>query len=79
MKIPVIRTLAQEHSLEELNKAEIALIEGLELPFAIEGKDDGEKLTHVLGAQDILKRVAAGVEFNTALREFSQRVRNSIQ
>jgi hypothetical protein len=79
MKLPIIRELAHGHTLEELVAAENALLEGKPTPFEVKGTDEGEMLTHLLGAQDVRKRMAAGADFNTALREFSQRVRNSIQ
>jgi ribosomal protein S3 len=44
----------------------------------VEGKDEGECLTHVLAAIYIKEKMEQGVAFNQALRDFSQRVRNSI-
>ncbi len=44
----------------------------------VEGKDEGECLTHVLAAIYIKEKVEQGTAFNQALRDFSQRVRKSI-
>jgi hypothetical protein len=47
--------------------------------IAIEGKDEGEQLTHVLAAIQILEDVRDNsIDVRTALRNYTQRVRNSI-
>jgi hypothetical protein len=49
------------------------------LNIKVEGEDEGEQLTHILGAIDVLDRVQLdNKDKSTALREFFQRVRNSI-
>jgi hypothetical protein len=79
MQIAVIKHLSETHSLEELKKAEEAFYEEQMPKIAIDGKDEGEKLTHVLAAINILEDMAAnGVDHRTALRNYTQRVRNSI-
>ncbi len=79
MKLPIIKTLAEQQSLEDLKKAEECLINGEVLPFEVGGEDEGEQLTHILGAIDILERVKnEGIDLRTAIRGFSERVRNSI-
>lgn len=78
MKLPVIRTLAAQHTEAELLAAESALLEGEALPFLVEGVDEGEQYTHILGALDVVRAVAAGQDEREALRAFGQRVRNSI-
>ena len=79
MQIAVIKHLAETFSLEVLQKAEAAICEEQMLEIAIEGKDEGEKLTHVLAAINILEDVKANdVDIRTAIRNYSQRVRNSI-
>lgn len=79
MQIPVVRSLSQNRTLEELRSAENALIEEQPLPFEVGGEDEGEQLSHILGAIWIQEQVAQGTAFNDALRAFTQRVRNSIQ
>lgn len=79
MKIPEIKRLAEGHTLEELRKAEDAILESLPEPFQVNGEDEGERLTHVLAAIWIRNEMDDhGTEFRDALRQYSQRVRNSI-
>jgi len=78
MKLPEIKRLAQSHTLEQLKKAEQALYEEQVPEIEINGEDEGEKLTHILAAQDIVQNLEKGLSFNEAVRAYSQRVRNSI-
>lgn len=79
MKIPAIRNLVDNFPLDELKSAEEALIEEEPLPFKVEGEDEGEKLTHILAAIFILERMREkDIEFKAALREYTQKVRESI-
>jgi hypothetical protein len=79
MKLPVIKALAENQTLENLRKAEEELLNGEALSIEVEGVDEGEQLTHILGAIDILERVEKeGVDLRTSTRAFFERVRNSI-
>jgi hypothetical protein len=79
MKLAVIKNLAETKSLAELKNAEELLCNGENLPFEIGGDDEGEQLTHILGAIDILERVEKEkIDLKTASRAFFERVRNSI-
>lgn len=78
MQIPVIKKLVESFSLVQLQAAEEAMMEEQKPAIEVEGKDEGECLTHVLAAIYIKEKVEQGVAFNQALRDFSQRVRNSI-
>lgn len=78
MKIPVIKKIADTYSLEQLREAENALYEELPLSIDIEGEDEGEQLTHVLAGIQILEDMEKGTDFKTALRNYTQRVRNSL-
>jgi hypothetical protein len=79
MKLPVIKSLAESQTIESLKAAEELLLNGEPLPFEVGGEDEGEQLTHILGAIDILERVKnEGIDLRTAIRGFSERVRNSI-
>ena len=78
MKLPVIRTLASTHSLAELQAAETALLEGETLPMEVPGDDEGEQLTHIMGAQHVVQCVEQGMDFGAALRDFTTRVRNCL-
>jgi len=78
MKIPAIKKLVENHSIEDLNKAEEALLEEQKPEIDIEGDDEGEQLTHIFGARFILEKMQAGMDFKEALREFTGKVRTSI-
>jgi len=79
MKLPAIKKLVETYTLEELTRAEIAMENGEPIDIEVEGDDDGEQFTHILGAIDILYRVKhEQKDPKVALREFFDRVRNSI-
>jgi hypothetical protein len=79
MKLPVIKALAETKTLAELKTAEELLCNEMPLPFEVGGDDEGEQLTHILGAIDILERVEnEKIDLKTATRAFFERVRNSI-
>jgi len=79
MKIPVIKRLADQHSIDELEKAEAAFYDEKQPEIEVPGEDEGEQLTHVMAALEIRREIQeTGCEFNTALRNYTQRVRNSI-
>ncbi|QHT71415.1 hypothetical protein GXP67_34540 [Rhodocytophaga rosea] len=79
MKIPVIKKLVETQPLEQLRAAELAIINEQPLQIEIEGNDEGEQLTHAIAAIWILERMNdSNVDFKTALREYTQKVRESI-
>ncbi len=79
MKIPVVKQLVENRTMDELREAEDALIDEKPFPFEIGGKDEGEKLTHILAAIYILEKMKTdGMEFKEALREYTRMVRESI-
>lgn len=78
MQIPVIKKLVEHYSLVQLQDAEAAMMEEQKPAIEVEGKDEGECLTHVLASIYIKEKMEQGTPFNQALRDFSQRVRNSI-
>jgi hypothetical protein len=79
MQVSVIKFLAENYSLLELKDAENALLNEEPSKILVEGKDECEKLTHVLAAFEILESMEKNKsDLRQCLREFSQRVRNSI-
>jgi len=78
MQLPVIKLLAETYTIQQLRDAENALYEEQKPAINIEGKDEGEQLTHVLAAISILEDVEKGTELRMAIRNYTQRVRNSI-
>lgn len=79
MKIPVIKSLVENYSKEELSQAEAAIAEEQKPAIDIPGDDEGEQLTHAYAAIQILESMELNKQdFKTALREYTSRVRNSI-
>ena len=78
MQIPIIKKLVEAYSLIQLKDAEDAMLEEQKPAIEVEGKDEGDCLTHVLASIYIKEKMEQGTAFNQALRDFSQRVRNSI-
>ncbi len=79
MKLAVIKQLAENRSLPVLKQQEEKLCNGEALDFVVDGDDEGEQLTHILAAIDILERMKTeNVDLRSAIRSFSERVRNSI-
>ncbi|UII31302.1 hypothetical protein LVD17_23705 [Fulvivirga ulvae] len=79
MKIPEIKRLVENNTIEELIAAEEALINEEEPAVEINGADEGEKLTHVFAAIYIINKIKDdNVDFKTALRDYTGKVRESI-
>jgi hypothetical protein len=78
MKLPVIKQLVESATLVELKAAEEALHNEEQPTITVEGSDEGEQLTHVLGAIWVKQAVAEGMDVNLAVREYAKKVRNSI-
>ncbi len=78
MQIPIIKKLVEQYSLAQLQSAEEAMMEEQKPAIEVDGKDEGECLTHVLASIYIKEKMEQGSAFNQALRDFSQRVRKSI-
>ena len=79
MQIAIIKSLTEHFSLIQLKAAEEAMYDERTPEIIVEGKDEGEKLTHILAAIHILEDMEkSGCDHRTALRNYTQRVRNSI-
>ncbi len=79
MQIAVIKQLAETHSTAQLREAEDAIINEQKPAIHVDGKDEGEQLTHILAAIEIHNDMEKNsIDFRTALRNYTQRVRNSI-
>lgn len=79
MKITAIKKLVEIHTLEELVQAEEALLDEKETAMPVEGEDEGEKLTHIFAAIWVLNKMKdENLEFKVALREYTKKVRESI-
>ena len=79
MKIPVIKKLVEQYDQLQLREAEAFLLEDMPLNIVVEGEDEGEQLTHVIAAIYIKEMMERDkVDFKTALRDYTSRVRESI-
>ncbi len=79
MNISAIKKLVDNHDLVTLQMLQAELEEEKPLSEEIDGEDDGEKLTHLLGAIWIKEQMFAnGTDYKTELRNFTSRVRGSI-
>jgi len=79
MQIPIIKKIVEQFSIEQLKKAEENLMEELPLGIEIEGKDEGEQLTHILAAVWVKEEMEReGINVAKAVRNYTVKVRNSI-
>jgi hypothetical protein len=79
MKVPAIKKLVETFDLQQLEKAEIDILEGLAPAIEVEGNDEGEQLTHIMAAIWILHEMKLrNIDFKEALREYIKKVRESI-
>ena len=76
MQMKEVRRLVKNHDLEELQAAAEAIENEQPPAIDVEGEDEGDKLTNVLGAIEIKEAVARGESEKDALRAFSSRVRD---
>jgi len=79
MQLPEIKRLTETYTLAQLREAEDALLNETPIAIEVNGKDEGEQLTHILAAIEILHDMQKhSTDARTALRNYTQRVRNSI-
>lgn len=80
MKIPAIKKLVENASMDDLIAVQEEIIDRECCTLLeVEGEDVGEQLTHVIAAIYIKDQMEKeGKEFKTALREYTQKVRESI-
>lgn len=79
MQIPVIKSIIEKYTIDQLRQAEDALLNEQALPIEIEGKDEGERLTHILAAIWCLDAMhQRGLNAAQAIREYGIKVRTSI-
>jgi len=79
MKIPAIKKLVETYSLDDLKKAELAFENGENPEIDVQGEGEGEQFTHVIAAAWILEKMESDdVDFKSALRQYTNKVRESI-
>lgn len=79
MKAAVVRTLAERHDLATLERAAEAIAEREEDELGVEGDDLGERLTHLLLAARVRRRVDAGEDPKSAFRAEMSQVREVLK
>ena len=75
MKAAVVKKLAEAHPVDALEACAEALVEREEDLLGIDGDDPGEKLTHVMLAIRIKKRIVNGEDPKEAFRNEMASVR----
>jgi hypothetical protein len=79
MQVSEIKRLVESYALEQLAKAEEAIMEEQKPEIDIHGEDEGERLTHVMAATWIKTDMEnTGSDLRTSLRNYTQKVRKSI-
>lgn len=79
MKIQAIKKAVESYTLDQLSKAEDDMMNEIVPSIELGGADEGENLTHALAAIWIVTEMKnQQLDFNTALRIYTQKVRTSI-
>lgn len=76
MMISEIRRLAENHSLEDLQKGADAFESDRLNALNVKGSDEGEVLSNYLGALYVKEQMTQGQSLNEAIRHYSSRVRS---
>ena len=72
----VIRKLVEKYTISELQEAEYAIIQEQLLNIEVEGKDEAEKLTHIIIARWVLEEMKTkDTDFKDAFSGYSKKVR----
>ncbi len=79
MKAAVVRTLCERHDLGTLERAAEAIAEREVDELGVEGDDLGEKLTHLMLAARVRRRVDAGEDPKSAFRAEMGQVRDVLK
>lgn len=79
MQVAVIKNIVERYTAEELMQAEMDMLNEQPLQIEIEGKDEGEQLTHIMAAIWIQQDMKLNhTELRQSIRNFSVKVRTSI-
>lgn len=79
MNIQIIKKIVELYTVEQLKQAEEDLLDEKPMAIEIDGKDEGEQLTHILAAVYCKEEMQkSDININLAIRAYSQRVRDSI-
>ncbi len=75
MKIAEVKRLATSFSHEQIEQAVSAFEVERQNILEVSGENDGEKMSHLLAASFVRKQIDKGLDINSAVREYSKRVR----
>ena len=75
MKIAEVKRLVTEHTLEIIDQAVLSFEQEKKNDLNVAGADDGEKMSYLLAASFVRKKMDQGLDLNSAVREYSKRVR----
>jgi hypothetical protein len=75
MNVPVVRKLAGDHRLLVIDEAVLAFEKNRTNNLSVEGVNEGEIMSNLLAAQFVRHRMENGMDLNSALREYGQRVK----
>jgi len=79
MNINTVKQLAEEFDVSVLQQAHDDIVEERTTSITISGEDEGERLTHVMGAMWVLNTMnEQRIPMSDAVRQYAQRVRASI-
>jgi hypothetical protein len=79
MKIPSVRKLVELYDKAALIAAEANIMDGAPLTIEVEGEDEGEQLTHILSAIQVIEMMETEkIPLALALRNMANKVRTSI-
>lgn len=79
MKAAIVRDLAERHALSALEEAAEAIAEREVDELGVEGEDLGEKLTHLMLAARVRRRIEAGEDAKVAFRAEMAGVRDLLK
>ena len=80
MKLPAIKKLVHDYTIEQLTFANDAILTGDPLSITVGGEDEGEQLTHLYAALWVKKHMVDNeTDVATSLRAYTAMVRNSFK
>lgn len=76
MKIAEVKRLATSYTVEQIEAAVTAFETERKNDLQVDGENDGEKMSHLLAASFVRRQIDKGLDLNSAVREYSKRVRS---
>ena len=76
MKIAEVKRLVTSYTVEQIEDAVTAFETDRKNVLEVSGENDGEKMSHLLAASFVRRQMDKGLDLNSAVREYSKRVRS---